>query len=645
MISIDNITVQFGGFVLLDKVSMQIGNRDRVGLVGRNGAGKTTLMRIISGEQEPNGGKVIRSAVSDIGFLPQQMKHMDGKSVLEETKRAFEDLLSLEKKIEKTNLLLSSREDYESDSYLNLINELSELNSKFELAGGSSIHGEIEKTLLGLGFLHSDFQRSTSEFSGGWRMRIELAKLLLKKPAFLLLDEPTNHLDIESIQWLEDYLKTYSGGVILISHDRAFLDNVTNRTVEISLGRLTDYKVNFSRFVVLRKERREQELAAYHNQQKLIKETEEFIERFRYKATKAVQVQSRVKQLNKLVRIEVEEEDKSAMSIKFPPSPRSGREVVSASKLSKNYGNNNVLNNIDFLIEKGEKVAFVGKNGEGKTTLSKIIANEIDYEGQLKLGHNVDLGYFAQNQDELLDDKKTVLETIDAVAVGDIRVKMRDILGAFLFSGEDIDKKVKVLSGGERSRLSLAKMLLQTHNFLLMDEPTNHLDMRSKDILKLALKKYDGTLIVVSHDREFLDGLIDKVYEFKDHKIKEHMGGIYDFLKKRKLESLQELERKSRIKSNIVSNQPSTESKSNRIQKKESDKKLRKLQNKIKDIEGKITDLETELGELSQKMENMEQHDSEIYKKYGSLESDLAAKMEEWEKISHKLSKLEEQSI
>lgn len=641
MISIDNITVQFGGFVLLNKVSMQIGNRDRIGLVGRNGAGKTTLMRIISGDQEPNGGKVIRSAVSDIGFLPQQMSHMDGKSVLEETKRAFEDLLSLEKKIDKVNNLLGSREDYESDSYLNLINELSELNSKFELAGGNSIHGEIEKTLLGLGFLHSDFKRSTSEFSGGWRMRIELAKLLLKKPAFLLLDEPTNHLDIESIQWLEDYLKTYSGGVILISHDRAFLDNVTNRTVEISLGRFTDYKVAFSRFVVLRKERREQEFAAYQNQQKLIKETEEFIERFRYKATKAVQVQSRVKQLNKLVRIEIEEEDKSAMSIKFPPSPRSGREVISASKLSKNYGTNNVLHNIDFLIEKGEKVAFVGKNGEGKTTLSKIIANEIDYEGQLKIGHNVDLGYFAQNQDELLDDKKTVLETIDAVAVGDIRAKMRDILGAFLFSGEDIDKKVKVLSGGERSRLSLAKMLLQTHNFLLMDEPTNHLDMRSKDILKLALKKYDGTLIVVSHDREFLDGLVDKVYEFRDHKIKVHLGGIYDFLRKRKLESLQELERKSRIKSNVDSNQPTTESKNNRIRKKESDKKLRKLQNKIKDIESKITVLENELGDLSQKMENMEQHDSEIYKKYGSLESDLTTMMEEWEKVSDKLSKLE----
>ncbi|MCF8378082.1 MAG: ATP-binding cassette domain-containing protein [Bacteroidales bacterium] len=645
MISIDNITVHFGGFVLLDKVSLQIGNKDRVGLVGRNGAGKTTLMRIISGLQEANDGKVIKSASSDIGYLPQQMIHMEGKSVIDEAKMAFKDLLLLEKKIETTSHLLATREDYESDSYLNLINELTELNAKFELGGGNAIHGDIEKTLLGLGFMHRDFDRPTSEFSGGWRMRIELAKLLLKKPAFLLLDEPTNHLDIESIQWLEDYLKTYAGGVILISHDRAFLDNVTNRTVEISLGGLTDYKVPYSRFVVLRKERREQEIASYQNQQKLIKETEDFIERFRYKATKAVQVQSRVKQLNKLVRIEVEEEDKATMSIKFPPAPRSGREVVSALKLSKNYGSHNVLDNIDFLIEKGEKVAFVGKNGEGKTTLSKIIAQEISYEGQLKIGHNVNMGYFAQNQDELMDGNKTVLETIDAVAVGDVRAKMRDILGAFLFSGEDTDKKVKVLSGGERSRLSLAKMLLQTHNLLLLDEPTNHLDMRSKDILKLALKKFDGTLIVVSHDREFLDGLIDKVYEFKDHKIKVHLGGIYDFLKKRKLESLQELERKSVAKVISENEQSKPQNKNNYIQKKEYEKKLRKLQNRIKDSENRIFELEEELTELSQKMGETEIHDPEIYKKYGSLESELAKQMEEWEKASDKLSKFEEQSF
>lgn len=645
MISIDNLTVAFGGFVLLDNVSLQIGNKDRIGLVGRNGAGKTTLMRIISGEQEPSGGKVIRSSASDIGYLPQQMIHMEGKTVFEETKRAFEDILILEKKIEKVNHQLASREDYETDSYLNLINELTDLNAKFELGGGNAILGEIEKTLLGLGFLHSDFKRSTSEFSGGWRMRIELAKILLKKPAFLLLDEPTNHLDIESIQWLEDYLKTYSGSVILISHDRAFLDAVTNRTVEISLGGLTDYKVAYSHFVVLRKERREQELAAYQNQQKLIKETEDFIDRFRYKATKAVQVQSRIKQLNKLKRIEIEEEDKSAMSIKFPPSPRSGREVVKASKLSKSYGSNNVLRNIDILIEKGEKVAFVGKNGEGKTTLSKIIVNEISYDGLLKIGHNVNMGYFAQNQDELMDGDKTVLETIDAIAVGDVRTKMRDILGAFLFGGDDIDKKVKVLSGGERNRLSLAKLLLQPHNLLLMDEPTNHLDMRSKDILKLALKKFDGTLIVVSHDREFLDGLIDKVYEFKDHKIKIHIGGIYDFLKKRKLENLQELERKSTTKNPDKNDQSISRNKDNYFQKKEYDKKVRKLQNRIDEFEAKISKLELELSELSAKMELMEEHDSDIYKRYAALESELSTQMAEWEKVSEKLSKLQEQSF
>lgn len=630
---------------MLDNVSLQIGNKDRIGLVGRNGAGKTTLMRIISGEQEPSGGKVIRSSASDIGYLPQQMIHMEGKTVFEETKRAFEDILILEKKIEKVNHQLASREDYETDSYLNLINELTDLNAKFELGGGNAILGEIEKTLLGLGFLHSDFKRSTSEFSGGWRMRIELAKILLKKPAFLLLDEPTNHLDIESIQWLEDYLKTYSGSVILISHDRAFLDAVTNRTVEISLGGLTDYKVAYSHFVVLRKERREQELAAYQNQQKLIKETEDFIDRFRYKATKAVQVQSRIKQLNKLKRIEIEEEDKSAMSIKFPPSPRSGREVVKASKLSKSYGSNNVLRNIDILIEKGEKVAFVGKNGEGKTTLSKIIVNEISYDGLLKIGHNVNMGYFAQNQDELMDGDKTVLETIDAIAVGDVRTKMRDILGAFLFGGDDIDKKVKVLSGGERNRLSLAKLLLQPHNLLLMDEPTNHLDMRSKDILKLALKKFDGTLIVVSHDREFLDGLIDKVYEFKDHKIKIHIGGIYDFLKKRKLENLQELERKSTTKNPDKNDQSISRNKDNYFQKKEYDKKVRKLQNRIDEFEAKISKLELELSELSAKMELMEEHDSDIYKRYAALESELSTQMAEWEKVSEKLSKLQEQSF
>ena len=645
MISVDNISVQFGGFVLLNRVSVQIGPRDRIGLVGKNGAGKTTLMRIICGIQESSGGKVVLSSDSSIGYLPQQMDHMDGKTVFDEALNAFEDLLILGKRIDIINEELALRDDYESETYLKLIDELTEASSQFEMHGGNSIHADVEKTLIGLGFENSDMNRPTSEFSGGWRMRIELAKILLQKPRFILLDEPTNHLDIESIQWLEDYLKTYAGAVILISHDRAFLDNITNRTIEISLGRLTDYKTSYSKFMELREERREQELAAFQNQQKLIKDTEEFIERFRYKATKAVQVQSRVKQLNKLDRLVVEELDNSTMAIKFPRSPRSGREVVATSKLSKNYGSYNILNKIDLVIERGEKVAFVGKNGEGKTTLSKIIAKEIDYEGEIKIGHNVNLGYFAQNQDELLDPNKTVFETIDTIATGEARVKMRDILGAFLFGGEDIDKKVKVLSGGERSRLSLAKMLLQTHNFLLMDEPTNHLDMRSKDILKLALKEYDGTLIVVSHDREFLDGLVDKVYEFKNHKIKEHLGGIYDFLKKRKLESLSELERKTPKKSNLTLASVNKESKDYYIRKKEHEKKLRKLQNRIKEQEVQILKYENEIRELSEKMESAESNDPGIYKTYGILESDLLKKMEEWEKLSEKLTALEERSF
>ncbi len=645
MISVDNISVHFGGFVLLKKVSVQIGSRDRIGLVGKNGAGKTTLMRIICGIQEPSGGKVVKSSDSSIGYLPQQMSHMDGKTVFEEALNAFEDLLILEKKIDFVNKELASRDDFESGSYLKLIDELSEFSSQFELLGGKSIHADVEKTLIGLGFENSDMNRPTSEYSGGWRMRIELAKILLQKPRFILLDEPTNHLDIESIQWLEDYLKSYPGAVILISHDKAFLNNITNRTIEISLAKLTDYKASYSKFMELRKERREQELAAFQNQQKHIKETEDFIDRFRYKATKAVQVQSRVKQLNKLDRIVVEESDNATMSIKFPRSPRSGREVVLASKLSKNYGDHNVLNKIDLVIERGEKVAFVGKNGEGKTTLAKIIANELDHEGTLKIGHNVSLGYFAQNQDELLDQNKTAFETIDAIATGEARVKMRDILGAFLFSGEDIDKKVKVLSGGERSRLSLAKMLLQTHNLLLMDEPTNHLDMRSKDILKLALKEFDGTLIVVSHDREFLDGLVDKVYEFKKHKIKEHLGGIYEFLKRRKIESLNELERKTPKKANPTLASVSGESKDYYLRKKEHEKKLRKLQNRIKEQESQISISESEIKDLSEKMESADENNPGIYKTYGNLEADLLKKMMEWEKLSEKLSVLEEQSF
>ncbi|MGC9342135.1 MAG: ABC-F family ATP-binding cassette domain-containing protein, partial [Bacteroidales bacterium] len=589
MISVDNITVRFGGDVLLDSISFQIGDRDRIGLVGRNGAGKTTLLKIICGQVDPTEGKVVTSSDTTIGYLPQQMKHMDGKTVYDEAMDAFSEILAMEKEIARLNRLLSERKDYESKEYLNIIEKLTTLNESFELQGGSGLHADVEKTLRGLGFESSDMDRPTSEFSGGWRMRIEIAKILLRKPDYILLDEPTNHLDIESIQWIEEYLSNYSGSVVIISHDRAFLDSVTNRTIEITLSRIIDYRVPYTRYMELREERREQEIAAFQNQQKMIKDTEEFIERFRYKATKAVQVQSRIKKLKKLDVIEIEEEDNSVMNIKFPPAPRSGREVVKTEKLSKSYGENKVLNDVNLVIERGDKVAFVGKNGEGKTTLMKIIAGELDHMGKIRTGQNLSVGYFAQNQDELLDENKTVFQTIDAIATGDIRTKMRDILGAFLFRGEDIDKKVKVLSGGERSRLSLALMLLQSNNLLLMDEPTNHLDMYSKDILKIALANYDGTLIVVSHDRDFLDGLIEKVYEFRHHKLKEHIGGIYEFLEKRKLESLKELEKKN--KSDDEKSFPGiSDNKQRYEEKKEYEKRLRKSENNLGNIEFSIVD-------------------------------------------------------
>ena len=646
MISLDNISVRFGGFVLLNSVSMQVGPKERIGLVGRNGAGKTTLMRIIAGLTEPSEGKVVKSSKSSLGYLPQQMTHQDGKSVYDETMNAFEEVLKLEKKINEINFQISTRTDYESNTYLDQIDKLSHLNEQFEVLGGNKLHADVEKTLLGLGFQSSDMNRPSSEFSGGWRMRIELAKILLRKPDFILLDEPTNHLDIESIQWLEDYLYTYPGGVILISHDKAFLNKVTNRTIEISLAKLIDYRVAYSKFMELRAERRAHEMAAFSNQQKMIKETEDFIERFRYKATKAVQVQSRVKQLDKLARIEIEEEEKAALNIKFPPAPRSGRVVIKAESLSKAYGKNTVLNEIDLIIERGEKVAFVGKNGEGKTTLSKIIAKELDFKGSLTIGHNVDLGYFAQNQDELLDEKKTVFETIDAVAVGDIRSKIRDILGGFLFSGEDVDKKVKVLSGGERSRLSLASLLLQEHNLLMMDEPTNHLDMRSKDILKNALKSFDGTLIVVSHDRDFLDGLVDKVFEFRNNKVKEHLGGIYDFLKRKKLESLKELERKNEKENIPDKNTDASKNKDYYLKKKEFEKSLRKLKTKIQELENKIANCETEIEAFNQKMQNnQELIEQDNFKSYEKLQSKLEIYMNQWEEAQLQMEKLQEQSF
>ena len=643
MISVDNITVRFGGFTLLDSVSLMINGRDSIGLVGRNGAGKSTLLKIIAGQMAPSSGKIVKSSNTTVGYLPQQMKHHDGNSVFDEAMKAFDDILKMEKKIHKISNELAVRTDYESDAYYKLIENLTHLSEKFDMEGGNALHANVEKTLLGLGFEPSEMTRQTSEFSGGWRMRIELAKILLQNPNIILLDEPTNHLDIESIQWLENFLPSYAGAVVVISHDRAFLDNITNRTVEISLSKLVDYKVSYSKYVDLRNDRFSQQQAAYNNQQKLIKSTEEFIDRFRYKATKAVQVQSRIKQLNRLDRIEVEEQDNTVMNIKFPPAPRSGTIVIEVKSLSKSYGKKLILDEIDLIIERGEKVAFIGRNGEGKTTLSKIIIGETSHQGEIKIGHNVSIGYYAQNQDELMDEEKTVLETIDAVAVGDVRLKIRDILGAFLFGQEEIDKRVKVLSGGERSRLSLARMLLQTNNLLVMDEPTNHLDMMSKDILKSALAKFDGTLILVSHDRDFLDGLVDKVYEFKDRKVKEHLGGIYDFLQRKKISSLKEIERKSASKVADEVSPKVTETKADYQQKKEYDRVLRKAENKLETIEKDIEALEKEIIQISDQLKSPESiSDQSLFDKYGKLQENLDRKMYEWEIVHVEVEKLQD---
>ena len=545
MISLDNLTVSYGGWTLFDNISFLINPKDRIGLVGRNGAGKTTLLRIITGEQQPTSGSVTLNGDCTIGYLPQTMRVADTTTLAEETAKAFEEVLRLEAEIEHLTREIAERTDYESDGYAQLLHRLNDAQDHYHILGGETREADIEKTLLGLGFKRGDFGRPTSEFSGGWRMRIELAKLLLRRPSIFLLDEPTNHLDIESIQWLEDYLKNYSGAVLLISHDRAFLDNVTNRTVELSLGKATDYKVSYSKYVVLRAERRAQQMAAYENQQRMIEKTEEFIEKFRYKPTKSNQVQSRIKQLERLERLEVEEEDLATLNIKFPPAPRSGQIVAEINEAGMSFGAKHVFSGANFIIGKGDKIALVGRNGEGKTTLARMLVGQLTpTEGSVRLGANVNIGYYAQNQDDLMDGEFTVYDTLDRVAVGDIRTRLRDILGAFLFRGEDIDKKVKVLSGGERARLAMARMMLEPRNLLVLDEPTNHMDMRSKDILKNAIMKYDGTVVIVSHDREFLDGMVQKVYEFRDGGVKEYLGGIYYFLEKRKLESLQEVERR-----------------------------------------------------------------------------------------------------
>ncbi|MDF1571900.1 MAG: ABC-F family ATP-binding cassette domain-containing protein [Bacteroidales bacterium] len=639
MISVDNVTIRFGAFTLFDSISFQLSKNDRVGLVGRNGAGKTTLLNLIDGRQQPDEGMVVRSGSTDIGYLPQQMRHSGSRTLYNETLQAFGHILEIEAKIASLNKALEERTDYESDGYMKLIEQLHTLTERFELEGGSAIHADVEQTLVGLGFSPSDMDRPVTEFSGGWRMRIELAKILLRKPDYILLDEPTNHLDIDSIQWLEDYLATFGGGVLVISHDRIFLDRVTNRTLDLSLGKIYDYKVGFSQYVKLKEERIEHQSASYENQQKMIRDTEKFIERFRYKATKAVQVQSRVKQLDKLDRIEVEQEDRLSMHLRFPVAKRSGKIVMEIGQLSKSYGDNEVLKDIDMVIQRGEKVAFVGRNGEGKTTLSRIIVGELDYRGGFKLGHNVELGYFAQNQDELMDENKTVLETVDAVAVGDIRTKMRDILGAFLFRGEDVDKKVKVLSGGERSRLAMAVMILQPFNLLILDEPTNHLDMNSKDILKNALLQYDGTLIVVSHDREFLDGLVDKVYEFRNKGIREYIGGIFEFLEKRKIRSIREIERRGAQPK--VATASGEGSKMDYQEKKVFERKLRKHERAVKELEDAIAASEKEISEMDRIMaepDNIE--DQSLFFSYREKRNELDRLMERWERASSDLEQL-----
>ncbi len=643
MISIDNLTVSFGGWTLFDEVSFLVNPKDRIGLVGKNGAGKTTLLRIITGEQQATSGAVTRNSDCTIGYLPQQMKVADTTTLIDETAKAFAEVLAIEAEIERITTALAERDDYESAEYEQLMHRLDECNNRYHILGGDSRDADIEKTLLGLGFRREDFDRPTSQFSGGWRMRIELAKLLLRRPSVFLLDEPTNHLDIESIQWLEEYLRNYNGAVLLISHDRAFLDNVTNRTIEISLGKIYDYKVPYSKYVVLRRERREQQMAAYENQQRMIEKTEEFIERFRYKPTKSNQVQSRIKQLERLERIEVDEEDLSTLNIKFPPAPRSGQIVAEVKEVGKSFGAKHVFSGANFVIERGEKIALVGRNGEGKTTLARMLVGELTpSEGSIRLGANVDVGYYAQNQEDLMDGEITVFDTLDRVAVGDIRTRLRDILGAFLFRGEDIDKKVKVLSGGERSRLAMARLMLSPHNLLIMDEPTNHMDMRSKDILKEALMRFDGTVILVSHDREFLDGMVDKIYEFRDGGVKEYLGGIYYFLEKRKVESLAEIERKAVPATTTKEGAVASSGKLSYEQKKEQEKQIRKLRKVVEAIEAELADIESQIADYDARFASATEYNEADYRAYDELKNRYDRQMHEWEKASYELELIEE---
>ncbi|MBQ5855874.1 MAG: ABC-F family ATP-binding cassette domain-containing protein [Bacteroidales bacterium] len=635
MVSIQNLSMQFTGEDLFTDISFMIREKDRIGLVGKNGAGKTTLIRLLSGLEQPYKGDVIMSDDVTIGYLPQEKNVHSTKTVLDEAMTAFEEYYEIERQLAKLQDELSNREDYESASYQRLCEKMSHLNERLAIMGGHSIEGEAEQILIGLGFDHNDMNRQMNEFSNGWQMRVELAKILLRKPKLLLLDEPTNHLDIESIQWLESFLKNYYGAIFMVSHDRAFLDHITIRTIEISCGKIYDYKCSYSEFIERREERIDIQKAAYDNQQREIKEIEAFIERFRYKATKAKQVQSRVKQLEKMDVVQIDDQDKSAMHFKFPPAPHSGKVTLELNNVSKSYGEKNILNNINLLIPRGEKIAFVGRNGEGKSTLSKIIAGVLDYEGEVKLGHEVQIGYYAQNQQDMLDPEKTVFETLDDVATGDMRMKVKSLLGAFLFSGEAIEKKVKVLSGGEKARLSLAKMLLFPTNLLILDEPTNHLDMLSKDILKSALIQFDGTLIIVSHDRDFLQGLTNKVYEFKKPNIKEYIGDIYDFLEEKKLKELDDLNKKQ--KSQPIENKVS-QSKLDYELKKQNDRETKRIEREIKKIEEQIEAVESEIAEMDEIMSSPDSHpevnlDNDWYNLYGEKKNKLQTLMEQWEKL------------
>ena len=643
MISVEGLTVEFGGFTLFDDVSFVVNKKDRIALVGKNGAGKSTMLKIFAGLQSPSGGTVSVPKKLTIGYLPQQMVLQDTRTVREEAEQAFNHIREMEYEIDRLNVQLSERTDYDSGSYVALIDKVTHLTEHFMLLGGTNYHAELERTLMGLGFVREDFDRLTSEFSGGWRMRIELAKLLLRQPDVLLLDEPTNHLDIESIQWLETFLSTRANAVILVSHDKAFIDATTFRTIEISLGHIYDYKVNYSQYILLREERREQQMRAFENQQKKIQDTEAFIERFRYKATKSTQVQSRIKQMEKIERVEVDEVDTAMLNLKFPPAPRSGSYPVIMENVCKRYGDHLIFDQVTFTIERGDKVAFVGKNGEGKSTLVKCIMGEIDYGGKLQLGHNVKIGYFAQNQAQLLDENKTVFETIDYVAEGDIRTRIRDILGAFMFGGEASDKKVKVLSGGERSRLAMIRLLLEPVNLLILDEPTNHLDMRSKDVLKNALRDFDGTVIVVSHDRDFLNGLVDKVYEFGGKRVKEHLGGIYQFLERKKMESLRELERVAVIpagNSDEEIQQPS-QNKLSYEARKEWARNVKRVEKAIADIEKHIADLESSVSKIEEKLATPDgASDSVLYATYSEARKNLAAAMDSWTELTMELEEL-----